>query len=443
MSANLGRVDGDSPFPGVDSVFVDRIRTTISERLMTAGAGLDEADEKQLSLKLISEELEAQADRARLSGEAPLDADSELQITQAVFDLLWALGGLQQYINDPQVTNVHVNGFDNVWVVYNDGTKIPVSPVAKSDDALIEMIRAAAAAAGRSEKRLDTVQWELHLQLADGARLHAVVGPTGRPVVTVRRHDFGINRLEHLVGLGVIDEGLAAFLSAAVRAKLNLIVSGGTNTGKTTMLRCLINEIPRDERVITVEDNLEIGLERFVDLHPDQVSWEARAANVEGKGEITLAECVKATLRQNPDRVIVGEIRGVEVMEMFRAMTQGNDGSMTSIHADSSLTALDRLGMYTEEAGLDPGRSDRWTAAALDLIIQVGWVQEARRVVSVREVRGIEGELIATNEIFRPSTNGPAQPADEPVISQGILDRLIKAGFDERNLGMAETWWPR
>ena len=137
-------------------------------------------------------------------------------------------------------------------------------------------------------------------------------------------------------------QSVADFLAAAVRAKPNLIVAGGTNTGKTTMLRCLLNEIPPAERVVTVEDNLEIGLDRFSDLHPDHVMWERRGANIEGRGEASLADCVRATLRQNPDRVIVGEIRGVEVVDMLRAMSQGNDGSMSSIHADSSKGAIVR-----------------------------------------------------------------------------------------------------
>ena len=199
---------------------------------------------------------------------------------------------------------------------------------------------------------------------------------------------------------------MAAFLGAAVRAKLNLIVAGGTNTGKTTMLRCLLNEIPPEERVVTVEDNLEIGLDRFSDLHPDQVMWERRGANIEGRGEATLADCVRATLRQNPDRVIVGEIRGIEVVDMLRAMSQGNDGSMSSIHADSSKGAVVRLGMYTAEAGLDEETSNKWIANAVDLIVHLGWVDGLRRVTSVREVLEAEARQIATNEVYRPAADG-------------------------------------
>src|SRR5690606_29214455 len=145
---------------------------------------------------------------------------------------------------------------------------------------------------------------------------------------------------------GTVDPELSEFLKAAVKAKKNLIVAGGTGTGKTTMLRCLINEIPANERLITIEDSLEIGLEHFEELHPDFETLEAREANTEGVGESSLAELVRAGLRMDPQRVIVGEVRGAEVLPMLLAMSQGNDGSMCSIHADSSKGVFGRLAMY-------------------------------------------------------------------------------------------------
>ena len=398
-------------------------------------------DEQALTRSLIAAELRHLAEDAYRSGETPLDTETESELADAVFDRVHGLGRLQPYIDDPQLANIHVNGYDNVWLVYRDGTKIRGEPAADSDRELIEIIATAARRIGRSEKRWDQVSWELHLQLPGGERLHAVMGLTGRPAITIRRHDFSIYRMKHLIDLGVIDEGLAAFLAAAVQAKLNLIVAGGTNTGKTTMLRCLLNEIPPEERVVTVEDNLEIGLDRFVDLHPDQVMWERRGANIEGRGEATLADCVRATLRQNPDRVIVGEIRGVEVVDMLRAMSQGNDGSMSSIHADSSKGAIVRLGMYTAEAGLDEQTSNKWIANAVDLIVHVGWVDGVRRVTSVREVLDAEDRQIATNEVYRPSTDGRAVPAPGPTIRNDTLARLVRVGFDPEYLADPSGWW--
>ena len=410
-------------------------------RIVDGDGPLGADDERALTRSLIADELQRLAEEAYRHGQTPLDPVTEAELAEAVFDRVHGLGRLQQYIDDPDLANIHVNGFDNVWLVYRDGTKARGDPAADSDRELIDMVATAARRWGRSEKRWDQVSWELHLQLPGGERLHAVLGLTGRPAITIRRHDFTISRLKHLVDLGVIDEGLAEFLAAAVRAKLNLIVAGGTNTGKTTLLRCLLNEIPADERVVTVEDNLEIGLDRFVDLHPDQVCWERRGANIEGRGEASLADCVRATLRQNPDRVVVGEIRGVEVVDMLRAMSQGNDGSMSSIHADSSKGALVRLGMYTAEAGLDEETSNKWIANSVDLIIHLGWVDGMRRVTSVREVLEAEARQIATNEIYRPAGDGRAVPAPGPTIRNDTLHHLVDAGFDPQLLSNPKGWW--
>jgi Flp pilus assembly CpaF family ATPase len=414
----------------------------LSEHLrnLDGDAPLSVDDERALTRSLISAELARLAEESYRTGDTPLDPGAESELAEAVFDRVHGLGRLQPYIDDPDVANIHVNGFDNVWVVYRDGTKVRGEAAADSDRDLAEMVATAARRIGRSEKRWDHVSWELHLQLPGGERLHAVLGLTGRPAITIRRHDFSIYRMKHLVELGVVDPGLSEFLAAAVRAKLNLIVAGGTNTGKTTMLRCLLNEIPPDERVVTVEDNLEIGLDRFVDLHPDQVTWERRGANIEGRGEASLADCVRATLRQNPDRVIVGEIRGVEVVDMLRAMSQGNDGSMSSIHADSSKGAIVRLGMYTAEAGLDEETSNKWIANAADLIVHLGWVSGVRRVTSVREVLEAEARQIATNEVYRPGGDGRAVPAPGPTIRNETLARLVAAGFDPSMLTQPAGW---
>ena len=431
----------------VDGDLSAKLHTKVTERLSEHLRTLDDKgplsvdDERALTRSLIAVELKTLAEDAYRDGDSPLDSATESELAEAVFDRVHGLGRLQPYIDDPDLSNIHVNGYDNVWLVYRDGTKIRGEPAADSDQDLIDIVATAARRLGRSEKRWDQVSWELHLQLPGGERLHAVMGLTGRPVITIRRHDFTIHRLKHLIDLGVVDDSLAAFLAAAVRAKLNMIVAGGTNTGKTTMLRCLLNEIPPEERVVTVEDNLEIGLNRFSDLHPDQVMWERRGANIEGRGEATMADCVRATLRQNPDRVIVGEIRGVEVVDMLRAMSQGNDGSMSSIHADSSKGAIVRLGMYTAEAGLDEETSNKWIANAVDLIVHLGWVDGVRRVTSVREVLEAEARQIATNEIYRPAPDGRAQPAPGPTIRNTTLDRLVAAGFDPSYLTDPTGWW--
>ncbi len=278
----------------------------------------------------------------------------------AVLDRLHGLARLQPLLDDPSIRDIHISGHKRVWLNLRDGTKVRGPEVAESDEDLIDLIATAARRVGRSERRWDNAQPELNLQLPNGDRLHALMSVSGRPTVTVRRHDFDISRLDQLVAGGVCDDLLGSFLSAAVRARANLIVAGGTGTGKTTTLRCLINEIPADERLITIEDSLEIGLERFEDLHPDYESLEAREANTEGVGAFTMAELVRSALRMDPERVIVGEVRGAEVLPMLLAMSQGNDGSMCSIHADSSKGVFGRLAdVRSDDAGAAGPRRDQ------------------------------------------------------------------------------------
>lgn len=392
-------------------------------------------DERALSRKLIADELARLANRAFESGKPPLAERDETEVAAAVFDRLHGLGRLQPLQDDPDIRDIHISGHDRVWVELRDGRKIRWSAIADSDSEMIELIATAARRLGRSERRWDNAHPELNMQLPNGDRLHALMAVSGRPVVTIRRHDFTISRLPELVDRGTVDPEMADFLRAAVQAKQNLIVAGGTGTGKTTMLRCLINEIPPEERLITIEDSLELGLEHFEDLHPDYESLEAREANTEGVGAFTLAELVRAALRMDPQRVIVGEVRGAEVLPMLLAMSQGNDGSMCSIHADSSKGVFGRLAMYaamTRER-LAPAVTNLLVAQAVDLVIHLGWVGGVRRVTSVREITGsLEGDQIASNELWAPGPDGAAQPHVPP--SQTTADALAAAGFDTRCL---------
>lgn len=406
------------------------------------GGRLATADERALARKLVGDELRRLAARAFTDGRPALDETAENLITTAVLDRLHGMARLQPLLDDPQVRDIHISGADRVWLNLRNGDKVRGPAVADSDADLIELIATAARRIGRSERRWDHAHPELNLQLPNGDRLHALMAVSGRPTVSIRRHDFDICRVDELVARGVCDDMLAGFLSAAVRARANIIVAGGTGTGKTTMLRCLINEIPKVERLITVEDSLEIGLERFEDLHPDYEALEAREANTEGVGAFTLADLVRSALRMDPQRVIVGEVRGAEVLPMLLAMSQGNDGSMCSIHADSSKGVFGRLAMYaamTPER-LVPDVTNLLVANAVDLVVHLGWVAGERRITSVRQVTGVvEGGQIVSNELWRPDDSGVGVPAAPP--SHALADKLDRSGFDVSSHGAAAGWW--
>ena len=441
---------GRSAADGVDTELVARLHRIVGEALTATHASHDEAgrarlslsDERALARKLLADELRRLAADAYSAGQAPLEEHTEDAVTAAVLDRLHGLARLQPLLDDPSIRDIHISGSDRVWLTLRDGTKERGPAVAASDDELVDLIATAARRLGRSERRWDHAQPELNLQLPNGDRLHALMAVSGRPTVTVRRHDFDIHRVDQLVDRGVCDDLLAGFLTAAVKARANLIVAGGTGTGKTTMLRCLINEIDAEERLITVEDSLEIGLERFEDLHPDHETLEAREANTEGVGAFTLADLVRSALRMDPHRVIVGEVRGAEVLPMLLAMSQGNDGSMCSIHADSSKGVFGRLAMYAAMAPerLTPEVTNLLVANAVDLIVHLGWVEGDRRITSVRQVTGaVEGAQIVSNELWRPDPTGAAVPAAPP--SRELVDKLDRYGFDVEAHALATGWW--
>ncbi len=437
-----------------DSAVVAAIREQVAERL-TARHAEDEAagrsrmtfdDERAFAQQLINDALEEHARKAIAAGDEVISPESEDVIARAVHDALFGLGRLQPLLEDDSITDIHAQGHDQVFVVRDDGTKEPVDPIAESDAELVELVRLAAARLGRSERRFDAANPELNLQLPDGSRLFAVMNVSARPSLAIRRHRFPKVFLADLVGLGTIDEALAAFLAAAVKARKNLMVGGGTSMGKTTMLRALLNEVPAEERIVTIEDSLELGLDRFPELHPDVVTLEAREANVEGAGAVTLEQLVRMALRMDPERVIVGEVRGDEILPMLNAMSQGNDGSMCTIHAHSTEGVFRKLAMYAMQTPqrLPLEATNLLVANAVDFVVHLDADRgvdrrPCRYVTSVREVLDADGSIIASNEIFRPGPDGRAVPG-VPMRASTLRD-LVDAGLDETLLHRSGRWW--
>ncbi|HVM41621.1 MAG TPA: ATPase, T2SS/T4P/T4SS family [Acidimicrobiia bacterium] len=430
------------------------VRAEVAQRLSSPADPADDTDirgftppgdpERVMARHVIADILEEQARQAILAGQPVRSPEDEDALAQAVYDALFGLGSLQRWLDDPDVTDVHVQGCDTVFVVRGDGTKEQVDPVAGSDDELVELIRMAAARMGRSERRFDVGNPELNLQLPDGSRLFAVMGVSARPSLAIRRHRFPKVFLSDLVGLGALDETLADFLSAAVRARKNIVVAGGTGMGKTTLLRALINEVPPHERLITVEDSLELGLDRFPELHPDVVTLEAREANVEGEGAIPLDRLVRMGLRMDPDRVIVGEVRGDEILPMLNAMSQGNDGSMCTVHAHSSEGVFRKLAMYAMQTPqrLPLEATNLLVANALDFVVHLGCDaggdrRRSRYVTSVREVVDADGAVVTSNEVFRPGPDGRAIPG-VPMRTTTLRD-LLDAGLDDERFHLHAT----
>jgi pilus assembly protein CpaF len=418
-----------------ESLVVDlreRVARTLSDRKaemrLGSGPSISPDDESALARSIINVELGQYAQRCATESKALLTQDEETVIAQAVYDRIFQLGRLQPLLDNPSIQNIIINGADRVIIEYADGRRESGPQIAGSDDELIELLRDVGRRFGLAEREFNPSHPSLNLQLPDGSRLFAVAWVCDRPSVAIRRHRYMELTLDDFERLGAIDGTLKRFLRAAVRARKQIIVAGATGAGKTTMLRALASEIPSDERIVTIETELELGLNR--DPLRDCVALEAREANVEGVGEVSAADLVRWSLRMNPDRVIVGEVRGYEVIPMLNAMSQGNEGSMCTIHSDSSATTFNKLALYAMQAPerLPLETTNQLAAAAIDLVVWINKSRTNRFVGSVRQVVGSEGNTVITNELFAPGPDGRAVPSTP--IPVDLLNDLVEVGFD-------------
>jgi pilus assembly protein CpaF len=411
----------------MDQGLVRRLREEVAEvlarqRREDSANGLPQMtaeDERQFARAVVGRVLETHARGEIASGRTPPSALEEQELADGIHAALFGVGRLQPLLDDPMVENVDINGCDRVFVGYADGHEEMGEPVAESDDELVELIQTLAAYSGLASRPFDSANPQLDLRLPDGSRLSALMGVCARPSLSIRRARLSRVSLDMLVQYGTMSPDLASFLSAAVAARKNIMIAGATNAGKTTLLRALANEIPPEERLITVERALELGLGEFEDLHPNVLSMEERLPNSEGQGAIVMADLVRRSLRMNPSRVIVGEVLGDEIVTMLNAMSQGNDGSLSTIHANSSLEVFNRICTYAIQSAerLPADATMMLIAGAIDFVVFVERRNEfsaggeLRRIItSVREVNGVDGRVLSS-EIFQAGPDGLAQPA--------------------------------
>jgi pilus assembly protein CpaF len=389
-------------------------------------------EEREFARTAVNAELLRLAATRRAEGKSVLTIFDEAAIASAAIAQVLGLGRLQPLLEDNEISDIHVRGSCRVWVKLRNGQRETRDPIVDSDDELVELVRRAATRLSRQERRFDAGTPELNMQLPDGSRLFATMEVSLRPSLIIRRHRFEISSLEELRLRGLLTQELQEFLIAAVRARRNFVIAGGTGSGKTTLLRALINEVPPSERLITIEDAYELGLDHFEHLHPDHDALQSRSANIEGQGEITLADLTRMALRMDPDRVIVGEVRGAEAFPMLLAMSQGNNGSMCTMHADSTRSVFPKLAAYVSMAstGLPIDTVNLLLASALHFVIYIDNSNDWRQVTSVREVVDSDGSNIISNEIFATGGNGELVKAFP--LRETTRELLAKFGYDDR-----------
>ena len=346
---------------------------------------------------------------------------------QIVAEIL-GLGPLEPLLADPLVTEIMVNGAKNIYVE-RAGRITRANLVFESDEHLMRIIERIVAPLGR---RIDESSPYVDARLADGSRVNAVIPPISLvgPVLTIRKFFKIPLTVEQLVEYGTVTAESMQFMKAAVMGKLNIVVSGGTGSGKTTFLNILSGYIPGDERIITLENAAELQLRQ-----EHVVTLESRPPNIEGRGEITIQDLVVNCLRMRPDRIVVGECRGSEAFDMLQAMNTGHEGSLTTIHANNPREATGRLENMILMAGMDlPHRAIReQIAAAVDLICQLSRLRDgSRKVVAITEVQGMEGDVITMSDIFKFEQVG----YDE---NGKVLGGLRPTGLRPKNMVKIET----
>ena len=433
--ADLGR-----PRPGRT-----RARTTSGGRPKGDDASWEESKRKVRAMVLaevapkmgklkgdaLTKELKGALDRILQRQEVQVSPLQRRRFVQEVIQDTLGYGPLDPLLQDPSVTEIMCNGYQDIWVE-REGRIVETDLSFTDDGQYRQVIEKIVSAVGR---RIDESSPMVDARLPDGSRVNAIIPPLAihGSVLTIRKFAADPYTVKDLINFGTFTLDLAVVLEACVRGRLNILVSGGTGTGKTTNLNVLSSFVPDGERIVTIEDSAELQLQQ-----PHVINLESRPPNAEGAGEVRIRDLVKNSLRMRPDRIIVGEVRGPEALDMLQAMNTGHEGSMTTVHANSARDALTRLETMVLMAGFDlPMRAIREQLhAALDVIVHLERRSDGRRVVtSVTEIQGMEGDVILLQELFRwqPGPSAGGQPGGELAptgLRPKFLDKLAEAGVE-------------
>ena len=366
-----------------------RVHRQLIERLDLTKLNLLPVESVQQQIRRIVEDM-------LVEDGTPLSRQERDQIVVEVQHETFGLGPIEPLMQDPTVNDILVNGPRDIYVERR-GKLQKTGAIFRDNAHLMQIIERIVSAVGR---RVDESSPMVDARLKDGSRVNAIIPPLALdgPVLSIRRFAVDPFKMSDLLAFGTLTPALADVLRGAVRARLNTLVSGGTGAGKTTMLNILSNAIPDDERIVTIEDSAELQLQQ-----DHVVRLETRPANIEGAGAVTQRDLVRNALRMRPDRIVVGEVRGGEVLDMLQAMNTGHDGSLSTVHANSTRDALSRIETMVLMSGLAlPVRAMRdYIASALDLIIQLARLSDGtRRLTRVTEIVGMEEDVITTQDIF-------------------------------------------
>jgi pilus assembly protein CpaF len=398
-------------------------RTLINRLDLTKLEGLDQL--------VVQDQVKKAIQRILDEENAPLSGSEREKIQADVLNELFGLGPLEPLLADKTIADILVNGCRNVFIERR-GKLEKVDVTFRDDSHLMQIIDRIVSRIGR---RVDESSPMVDARLKDGSRVNAIIPPLALdgPMLSIRRFGTDPLKIHNLIELRALTPELAQLLEACVKARLNVLISGGTGAGKTTMLNCLSSFIPNDERLVTIEDSAELLLQQ-----PHVVRLETRPPNIEGRGEITQRSLLRNSLRMRPDRIIVGEVRGDEAIDMLQAMNTGHDGGMTTIHANTPRDALSRLETMIAMANLriSDKAMRQQISSAIHLIIQVSRMGDgSRKVISVSEIIGMEGDIITMQEIYRfvrtgVGRNGDVQGQFQPTgIRPRFSERLEQYGF--------------